>query len=157
MTQLLWTSTCGSQTGALRSDHSFAQTQKTTSVIHDTWLRGLTHTHTQPFYGPLGFSLGLPRWACNRKVKPIDLLEQEIESGSGIIWAMCKSAPWPRHITMPASHHSVFLQARCPSCRPANSMNALWCIYSAWKQAKCSLRIALILVLDLDKPRQPRK
>ena len=29
-------------------------------------------------------------------------------SGSGISWAICKSAPCPRHITMPASHHSDF-------------------------------------------------
>ena len=36
---------------------------------------------------------------------------------SGISWAICKSAPRSRQITMPASHHSVFLQARCPSCR----------------------------------------
>jgi len=32
----------------------------------------------------------------------------EIVSSSGISWTMCKSAPLPRHITMPASHHSVF-------------------------------------------------
>jgi len=29
-------------------------------------------------------------------------------SGSGISWAICKSAPRSRQITMPASHHSVF-------------------------------------------------
>jgi len=28
-------------------------------------------THTQPFYSPLGFCLGLPGWAGTRKVKPI--------------------------------------------------------------------------------------
>jgi len=41
----------------------------------------------------------------------LDLLEQETVSGSGISWAISKSAPHPRHITKPASHHSVFLQA----------------------------------------------
>jgi len=46
-------------------------------------------------------------------------------SGSGISWAMCKSAPCSRHITMPAPHHSVFLQAGCPTCRPTNSIKAL--------------------------------
>jgi len=46
-------------------------------------------------------------------------------SGSGISWAICKSAPYPRHITMPESHHSVFLQARCPSFHPTNSIRAL--------------------------------
>ena len=29
-------------------------------------------------------------------------------SGNGISWAICKSAPHPKQITMPASHHSVF-------------------------------------------------
>jgi len=38
----------------------------------------------------------------------LDLLEQEIASNSGISWAICKSAPRPRQITMPAPHHSVF-------------------------------------------------
>jgi len=84
------------------------------------------HTHTQPFYGRLGFCPVLPGWSGSRKVKPesktnLDLLEQEIVSGSGIGWAICKSAPWPRHITTPASHHS-FLQAGCTSCRPTSSV-----------------------------------
>ena len=46
-------------------------------------------------------------------------------SGSGISWAICKSAPRSRHVTTPALHHSVFLQAGCPSCRPTNSVKAL--------------------------------
>jgi len=29
-----------------------------------------THARTQPFYSPLGFCPGLPRWAGTRKVKP---------------------------------------------------------------------------------------
>jgi len=33
---------------------------------------------------------------------------QETVSGSGISWAVCKSAPRSRQITMPAPHHSVF-------------------------------------------------
>jgi len=33
----------------------------------------ITHTHTQPFYGPLGFCSGLPGWAGTRKVKPISI------------------------------------------------------------------------------------
>jgi len=32
----------------------------------------------------------------------LDLMEQEIASSSGICWAICKSAPHPRQITMPA-------------------------------------------------------
>jgi len=55
----------------------------------------------------------------------LDLLEQEIVSGSGISWAICKSALRPRQITTLTSHHSVFLQAGCPSFRPTNSIKAL--------------------------------
>jgi len=35
-----------------------------------------------------------------------------------------------RQITTPASHHSVFLQAGCPSCRPTNSIKALYSLIS---------------------------
>jgi len=56
---------------------------------------------------------GLPRWAGTRKVKPIwILLKQMTVSGSGIRWAVCKSAPRSRQTTTPAHHHSVFT-ARC--------------------------------------------
>jgi len=60
-----------------------------------------TNIHTQPFYRPLGFCLGLPlvSWhqkGKTRKVKTnLDLLEEEIVSGSGISWAICKSAHDP--------------------------------------------------------------
>ena len=37
-------------------------------------------------------------------------------SGSGISWAVCKSAPRSRQITTPVPHHSVFLQAGWPYC-----------------------------------------
>ena len=53
------------------------------------------------------------------------LLKQQTVSGSGISWAICKSARCSRQITMPAPHNSSFLQARCPSCRPTNSVKAL--------------------------------
>jgi len=72
----------------------------------------------------LGFCLGLHGWAGTRKVKPgsntnLDLLEQEVVSGSGISWAVCKSALWPRQITMPASNHSVFYRPDAlPAARP---------------------------------------
>ena len=51
---------------------------------------------------------GIPGWAGTREVKPIwILLKQETVSGSGISWAICKSAPRSRQITMPAPHHSI--------------------------------------------------
>ena len=62
-----------------------------------------THTHLTAVFP------GLPVWASTRKVKPIwILLTQETVSGSGISWAICKSAPCSRQITKPAPHHSVF-------------------------------------------------
>ena len=82
-------------------------------------------THTHPFNGPMS------RWAGTRKVKPIwILLKQQTVSGTGISWAICKSAPCSRQITTPAPHHSVCLQAGCPSCRPTNSVKALKALYT---------------------------
>jgi len=53
-----------------------------------------TQTHTRL----TAIFLGLPRWADTRKVKPIwILLKQETVSGSGISWAICKTAPHSRH------------------------------------------------------------
>ena len=83
------------------------------------------HTHT--FNGPFSGTTQVSRY---EKGKPIwILLKQETVSGSGISWVICKSAPRSRQITMPAPHHSVFLQARCPSCHPTNSVKALKAAY----------------------------
>ena len=75
------------------------------------------HTHLTALFP------GLPRWAGTRKVKPIwILLEQETVSGSGISWAMCKSAPHSRQITTPAPHHSVFYRpGALPAAQPTVS------------------------------------
>jgi len=56
--------------------------------------------------------LGLPRVTWYEKGRTNqDLVKQQTVSGSGVGWAICKSAPRSRQITMPAPHHSVF-------CRP---------------------------------------
>ena len=82
-----------------------------------------THTHTHPFNGPLSRTTRASRY---QKGEPIwILLKQETVSGSGISWAVCRSASRSREITTPAPYHSVFLQAGCPSCRPTNSVKAL--------------------------------
>ena len=93
-------------------------------VIHKT------ETHTSVLR-PSGLCLGLPRWAGTRKVKPIwILLKEETVSDSGISWAMCKSAPWPRVPESQTHNHAStpplsFLKAGCPCCRPTNSVKAL--------------------------------
>ena len=68
-------------------------------------------------------------------------------SGSGISWAICKSAPRFRQITMPASHHSVFLQAGCPSCHPTNSVKALKADIVIWFNNSCALTFFLSVVI----------
>jgi len=61
-----------------------------------------------------------------KTIKPIwILLKQETVGGSGISWAICKSAPHYRQIPVPAPHHTIFLQTGCPSCHPTNSIKAL--------------------------------
>ena len=76
-----------------------------------------------PFNGPLS---GITRVSWYQKGKTIwILLKQEAVSGSGISWALYKSAPRSRQITMPAPHHLIFLQAGRPSCHPTNSVKAL--------------------------------
>ena len=79
-----------------------------------------THTHTHPFNGPFP---GLPRWAGTRKVTPIwILLKQETVSGSDISWAIFKSVPRSRQITMPTPHHSVFYRPDAlPAAQPTAS------------------------------------
>ena len=73
-----------------------------------------THTHTRL----MALFPGLPRWAGTRKVKPIwILLKQETASGSGISWAICKSAPRYRQITM--QHPTTqFFTGRMPFLPP---------------------------------------
>ena len=62
--------------------------------------------HTDTFNGPFSGTTQVSRY---QKGKPIwILLNQETVSGSGISWALCKSAPRSRQITMPAPHHSDF-------------------------------------------------
>ena len=80
-------------------------------------LNSHTHTHTHTHLTAL--CPGLPRWTGTTKVKPIwILLKQETVSGSGNKWAICKSAPRSRQITMPAPHYSlnsITWKTWCPS------------------------------------------
>jgi len=79
-----------------------------------------THTHTHPFNGPLSRTIQVSRY---QKGKPIRiLLTQETVSGTGISWAICKSAPLSREITTPTPHHSVFYRPDAlPATQPTTS------------------------------------
>ena len=83
-----------------------------------SWVAGLwglyahTHTHTHTHTRLIALCPRLPGWADTRKVKPIwILLNQNTVSGSGISWAIRKSASRSRQTTTTAPH-----QAGCPSC-----------------------------------------
>jgi len=84
-----------------------------------------TITTLQPFHDSWNLSRTTQVSQYQKGKTNLDLLEQEIESGSGISTVICKSAPRPRQITTQASHHSVFLQAGCPSWHLTNSIKEL--------------------------------
>ena len=101
---------------------------RTTQVSQYTHTHTHTHTHTDSRLTAL--FPGLHRSVGTRTVKPIwILLKQQTVSGSGIRWAICKSAPRPRQMTTPAPHHSVFYRPDAlPVAQPTASKH--------WRQFK---------------------
>ena len=88
---------CSVNYGSLQWHHLVAETKTQQKCMTTTLL--LTHTHLTALFP------ALPRWAGTRKANPIwILLEQETVSGSGISWAIRKSAPSSRHITIASTH-----------------------------------------------------
>ena len=94
-----------------------------------------THTHTNL----TALCPELPASACTRKVKPIwILLKQETVTGSGISWAICKSAPRSRQITIPAPHHWVFYRPDAlPGAKPTVSKHWRQCLHCSTHYKKC--------------------
>ena len=64
-----------------------------------------THTCSHTFNGPFSRTTWVS-WYQKGQTS-LDFTEARV-SGSGISWAICKSAPRSRQITMPALHYSVF-------------------------------------------------
>ena len=112
------------------------------------------HTYMHPLNGPLSRTTQVSR---TRKVKPIwILLEQETVGGSGIRWAVYKSAPHCRQITTQAPHHSVFT-GRMPFLSPNqqrqsteglhNCIHWLSCVFTShstqnrsfWRHVNCQV------------------
>ena len=73
------------------------------------WFVAKVHTYIQTYIHPFNCPLsGTTRVSRYQRGKTIwILLKQEAVSGSGISWAVCKSAPCSRQTTTPAPHHSV--------------------------------------------------
>ena len=86
-----------------------------TAFINSVYELHHTRTHLTALFP------GLPGWAGTRKVKPIwILLKQETVSGSGISWAICKSAsrsrqPCGEHPTTQVLYKSDALPAAQPT------------------------------------------
>ena len=86
----------------------------------------ITHTHTTVLL--LFWNLSGTTWVSRyqkgktRKVKTnLDTRDSEWQWDPLGYMQVCTSS----QTTTPTSHHSVFLQAGCPSCRPTNSVKAL--------------------------------
>jgi len=78
-----------------------AQLTQEACLICDSFNTGLHHTH--PFNGPFS---GTTQVCWYQKGKTnLDFTEAR---GSGMSWAICKSAPCSRQTTTRAPHHSVF-------------------------------------------------
>jgi len=111
----------------------------------------LIQRQQHPFNGPLSETTRVSRYQKGKT--NLDLLEQEIVSGSGISWAICKSAvcsPWwsrtysrravkrlcvcsiistSNKLLQTDNHTStpplIFLQDGCPSCHLTNSIRLM--------------------------------
>ena len=80
----------------------------------------MSYRHTHPFNGPFSGTTQVSQYQKGKK--NWILLKQETVSGSGISWAICKSAPRYRQITTPAPHHSVFYRPDAlPAAKPTAS------------------------------------
>ena len=94
-------------------------------IVHSVWSRRVFSVSDEHTHSPLtALCPGLPGWAGTRQVKPIwILLKQETASGSGISWAICKSASRSRQITTPAPHQSSFfyMPDALPAAQPTAS------------------------------------
>jgi len=111
-----------------RTDRPAQATHRSSTLV--MYLSAVLHYYYYNHFTALWISSGTTRVSWHqkgktRKVKvPIWIYWSKRVSDSGSSWAICKSAPRSRQITMTASHHSVFT-GRMPSCRPINSVKGL--------------------------------
>ena len=129
-----------------------------TRIVLDRWpwngcvcasvLRTHTHTHTRL----TALFPGLPGWACTRKVKPIwILLKQETVSGSGISWAICKSASRSWQITTPAPHHSVLTECNIIIQHMNVEHNLQWMTGWTWHQRVHKVTLFVVAVARISR------
>ena len=87
--------------------------------------------HTRALNGPLSRTTRISRYQKG-KTNLFFLLKLETVSGSGISWAICKSAPHSKQMTTPALHHSVVYRPDAlPAAQPTASRH--------WRQKYCQI------------------
>ena len=112
-------------------------------IANCTSTHARTHAHTHL----TALCPRLPGSAGTRKVKPIwILLKQETVSGSGISWAIRKSAPRSREITTPAPHHSVFY--RPDAIPPTRTTASKHCASNKWIISEFIYLWYILLIVD---------
>jgi len=105
---------------------------------------------------------GIPGWASTRKVKSIwILLKQETVSGSGISWAICKSASRSRLITTPVLQYSttqVFYRPDAlPAAQPTASKHWRDSSHNQWYRFPCRELRDRVGIDDIALVLQPNK
>jgi len=89
------------------------------TVVLSLELHTHTHTHTDPFNGPFSRTTRVSRYQKGKTNLDFTVHQETV---SGISWAICKSAPRSRQITVPAPHHSVFYRPDAlPAAQPTAS------------------------------------
>jgi len=64
-----------------------------------------THTHTHPLNDPLSGTTRVSQYQKGKTNLDFTDARDNEYCGSGISWAICKSAPLSRQTTTPAPHH----------------------------------------------------
>jgi len=76
----------------------------------------------------------------------LDLLKQETVMAKASAGSVCTSLQTPT----PATHHSVFLQAGCPSCRPTDSIKALKALVMDLKHYINVINVTIIIIISFN-------
>jgi len=109
----------GQMVAEIRLFNGFQNGGRYIAHIEHTHMHARTHTHTHLM--ALFWDYPGEPVPETQNQSGFILLKQETVSGSGISWAICKSTPCSRQITMPTLHHSVFYR---PDALPATQPTA---------------------------------
>jgi len=109
---------CSGLTSNYRKSHA-------TSPINQKHKQTSAHTHTQ-FNGPFSGTTQVSQYQKGKtNLDFTEARDSEWQWHQLGHMQVCISLQTDNIITMPVSHHSIFLQAGCPSCHPTNSVKAL--------------------------------